>query len=50
MNDLSSKTYLSNITKVVNEKVFSVMTGIIEPKSWAKYISYDCKCRYDGEN
>ena len=50
MNDLSGKTYFPNITYVVNEKVFIVITGINEPKSWAKYISYDCKCRSDGEN
>ena len=28
--------------------MFSMITGINKPKTLAKYISWECKCRFDG--
>ena len=48
MNDLSNKVCLPNKTKDLNLSMFSMITGINESKTLTKYISCECKCKFDG--
>ena len=48
LNDLSNKICVPNKTEDLNLSVFNMIAGINESKILTKYISCECKCRYDG--
>ena len=48
LNDLSNKVCVPNKTEDLNLSVFKMITGINELKTLTKYISCECKCRFDG--
>ena len=48
LNDLSNKVCVPNKTEDLNLSVFNMITGINEPKTLPKHISFECKCRFDG--
>ena len=49
-NILSSKIYVSIETKNINVKAFIMITKKNEVKTMAKYISCDCKCKFQWNN
>ena len=48
LNDLSNDVCVPNKTEDLNLSVFNMIPGINEPKALTKYISCECKCRFDG--
>ena len=46
-NDLSNKICVPNKTEDLNLSVFNMITGINESKTLTKYISCECKCRFE---
>ena len=50
VNDLPNKVCIPNQTEDLNLNVLHVITGINELKTLAKYISCECKCKFDGKN
>ena len=48
LNVLSNKVCVPNKTEDLNLSVFKMITGINELKTLTKYISCECKCRFDG--
>ena len=46
--DLSNKVYVPNKTEDLNLSVFNMITGINQSKTLTKYVSCECKCRFDG--
>ena len=48
LNDLSNKVCVPNKTKDLNLSVFNIITGINESKTFAKHISCECKCIFNG--
>ena len=48
LNDLSNKACIASKTEDLNLSVFNIITGINESKTLTKYISYKCKCKFDG--
>ena len=49
VNDLSVKIFVPSQTKCVNVTVFNMITKTIEAKSLIKYISCDCKCKFNSK-
>ena len=49
LNDLSNKVHVPNKTDNLNLSVSNIFTGINEPKTLTKYISCECKCKFDGK-
>ena len=47
LNDLSNKVCIPNKAEDLNLSVFNMITGINSSKT-AKYISWECKCKFDG--
>ena len=47
LNDLSNKACVPNKRQDLNLSMFKMTTGIYEFKT-LKYISWRCKCRFDG--
>ena len=47
LNDLSNKVCVANKTEDLNLSVFSMIIGINELKILTKYISCECKCKFD---
>ena len=47
LNDLSNKVCVANKTEDLNLSVFSMIIGINELKTLTKYISCECKCKFD---
>ena len=50
VNDLSNKVCVSNKPEDLNTSAFNMITGINESKKLTKYISWECKCKFDGIN
>ena len=50
VNDLPNKVCIPNQTEDLNLNVLHVITGINELKTLTKYISCECKCKFDGKN
>ena len=48
LNNLSNKVYVPNKTEDLNLSIFNIITGINESKTLTKYISCECKCKFDG--
>ena len=48
LNNLSNKVCVPNKTEDLNLSAFNMITGINESKTLTKYISCECKCRFDG--
>ena len=48
MNDLSNKVCILNKTKDLNLSVFNMITKINESEILRKYISCECRCKFDG--
>ena len=48
VDDLSTKICAPSETKVVNVKVFNIITGVTEVKTLVKHISCDCKCKFNS--
>ena len=48
LNDSYNKACVLNKTENLNLSVFSMITGINESKTLTKYISCQCKCKFDG--
>ena len=48
VDDLSTKIYGPSKTKDINVKVFNMITNINESETLVKYISCDCKCKFDS--
>ena len=48
LNDLSNKVCVTNITEDLNLSMFNMITGINKSKTLTKYISCECKFRFDG--
>ena len=48
LNDLSNKVCVPNKTEDSNLSVFNMIIGINESKTLTKYISCECKCRFNG--
>ena len=48
LNDLSNKVCVPNKIEDLNLSVFNIITGINKSKTLTKYISCECKCRFDG--
>ena len=49
LNDLCNKVCVPNKTEDLNLSMFNMITGINESKTLTKYISRECKCRFDGK-
>ena len=49
VNNLSDKIYVLNKPEDLNLTVFNMITGINESKTLTKYISCQCKCKFDGK-
>ena len=47
-NVLSPKICVQKVTKNINIKVFNMITNSNEIKVMAKYISYDCKWKFNS--
>ena len=47
LNDTSSRICVINKIKVVNLRIFKMITGINESKTLTKHISYKCICKFD---
>ena len=47
LNDLSNKVFIPNKAEDLNLSVFTMITGINEPKTLTKHISCNCKCKFD---
>ena len=48
LDELSTRISVLNKTDDVNLNVFYMITGINEPETVTKHISWDCKYRFDG--
>ena len=48
LNDLPNKVCVPNKTEGLYLKLSNMITGITESKTLKKYISCECKCRFDG--
>ena len=48
LTDLCNKVCVPNETEDLNLSMFNMNTGINESKTLKKYISYECKCKFDG--
>ena len=46
-NDLSNKFCVPNKTEDLNLIMFNMIIGIYESKTLTKYISCECKCKFD---
>ena len=49
LNDLSNKVCVPNKTDYLNLGVFNMITRINESKILTKYISWNCKCKFNGK-
>ena len=49
LNDLSNKVCIPNETKHLNLSILNMITGINKSKTLTKYVSCECKCRFDGK-
>ena len=49
LNNLYNKVCAPNKTEDLNLSVFSMITGINEAETLTKYISYKCRCEFDGK-
>ena len=47
INDLSNKLCVTNKTEDLNLSVFNMITEINESKTLRKYISCECRCKFD---
>ena len=47
-NELFKKACVPNKTEDLNIGIFNMITWINELKTWAKHISCECKCTFDG--
>ena len=47
INELSTKICAPSKLKDINVKIFNVITRINEAKTLVKYISCDCKCKFN---
>ena len=48
LNDLSNKVCVPKKAQDLNSSIFNMLTGINDCKVWAKHISFNCECRFDG--
>ena len=48
LNALSNKVCLPNKAEDLNLSVFNMITGINESRTLTRYISWQCKCKFDG--
>ena len=48
LNELSNKVCVPNKTEDLNLSAFNMITRIYESKTLIKYISCECKCKFDG--
>ena len=48
LNDTSSRICVINKIKVVNLRIFKMITGINKSKTLTKHISYKCICKFDS--
>ena len=48
LNELSNKVCVTNKTEDLNLSMFNMITEINESKTLAKYVSCECKCKFDG--
>ena len=48
MNDLPNKVCVPNKAEDLNLRVFNMITGVNESKTFTKHISCKYKCRFDG--
>ena len=48
LNDLSNKVCVPNKIEDLNLGVLSMIKGINESKTLTKYVSLECKCKFDG--
>ena len=48
VDDLSAKVCVPSKTRNVNVKVFNMITRINQAKTLVKYLSCDCKCRFNS--
>ena len=49
LDDLSSRVCVLNETENLNVHVFNIITGINESRTLTKYISCECKCKFDSK-
>ena len=49
LNDLSKKLCAPNKTENLNTHFLNMITGINKPNILTKYISCECKCKFDGK-
>ena len=42
--------YVPNKREDLNLNVFNLITGINESKTLTKFVSSECKCKFDGRN
>ena len=50
LNDFSNKVCVPSKTENLYLSVFNMITGINEPKTLTRRISFECKCRFVGKN
>ena len=48
VNDLATKICVLSKTKVINVKVFNMITNRNEAKTLVNHISCDCKCKFNS--
>ena len=48
LNELSNKVCVTNKTEDLNLSMFNMITEINESKTLVKYVSCECKCKFDG--
>ena len=48
LNDYSNKASVPNKTEDLKVSVFNMITRIHESKTLTRYISFECKCKFDG--
>ena len=48
LNGLPNKVCVPNKTEDLNLSVFNMITGINESRTLTRYISWQCKCKFDG--
>ena len=47
---MSNKVCVPNKTEDLNLSVLNMITEINESKTVTKYLSFKCKCKFDGKN
>ena len=48
--DLSDRICVLSKSEDLNLKLFNIISGMNESKTLVKHISYNCRCKYDGNN